>query len=412
MALKIVRYGNIKPPPGAQIDWGHPLAQALAGVFLASPQALSDAVSGRAWILGSSSYFTAEGYFCGTGTNNGAYIPWSFQSPDVSVFWHGHFLGGSSTNPALVGVEHNISDQSPWCCLSLSWVNSNTLTIFGNNLGFFGSLSTSFYPTYNIPYTIAASTARYISINGVVVSESSRITPYYGATAVMDVGNYVPVPSRYTNTVTYCAYVWNRLLTRDELMWLSVEPYAMFYTSPQTSYSFSFRTPQSFDSNNPTQKVAQFTPFDSLFKNELSPQLSFRNTYDTLVFPDSNPRFAVFQGFYPDIKFPRGIRIELLWMTSSTTTTQSCVWGARIEPVSTDTDLDIASFNEISYGYGNPNSVSGKLTSTTIDIVDKPEIQFLQPKTPFRLVILREANSMYDTLTANAELVAVKVYRI
>lgn len=413
MASKIVRYGNIKPPPGAQIDWGHPLAQGLTRAILFNSVFPIDIVCGMWPTTTAGSYrLGLVGVRFDSGANYIRYDHGPIFNPyseGAALFTRFSLLDTSVTNRYLVSCGAGSPPTYQEQAIIYGYVN-NTFEHWQN-------------PRFTIS-SVASGDTRFHQIGWYRLPGNTVVGFWDGAQTNSSNGTAVTMPSLWINSTPintdgpgaefdylYC-YRAGNIGSRTLASWLHAEPYDMFYTRPQTSYSFSFRTPQSFDSNNPTQKVAQFTPFDSLFKNELSPQLSYRNTYDTLVFPDSNPRFAVFQGFYPDIRFPRGIRVELLWMTPSTTTTQSCVWGARIEPVSTNTDLDVTSFNEISYGYGSPNSVSGKLTSTIIDIVDKPEIQFLQPKTPFRLVILREANSTYDTLTANAELVAVKVYRI
>jgi hypothetical protein len=98
-----------------------------------------------------------------------------------------------------------------------------------------------------------------------------------------------------------------------------------------------------------------------------------------------------------------GLKIRLIW-TATTATSGACVWDASLERMTTDIDTD--SFDTAASVTATTNGTSGvpnysEITLTTIDSVTAGD--------GFRLKINRDANNASDTMTGDAELLAVEI---
>ena len=132
--------------------------------------------------------------------------------------------------------------------------------------------------------------------------------------------------------------------------------------------------------------------------------LDTRNSIAVLDFDDATDEAAIFLGIIPEAAaLGSGLKIRLIW-TATTATSGDCVWDASLERMTTDIDTD--SFDTIASITATTNGTSGvpnysEITLTTIDSVTAGD--------GFRIKINRDANNASDTMTGDAELIAVEV---
>jgi hypothetical protein len=132
--------------------------------------------------------------------------------------------------------------------------------------------------------------------------------------------------------------------------------------------------------------------------------LDTRNSIAILDFDDATDESAIFLGVIPEAAvLGSGLKIRIIW-TATTATSGACVWDASLERMTTDIDTD--SFDTAASVTTTTNGTSGvpnysEITLTTIDSVTAGD--------GFRLKINRDANNGSDTMTGDAELIAVEV---
>jgi hypothetical protein len=154
-----------------------------------------------------------------------------------------------------------------------------------------------------------------------------------------------------------------------------------------------------------TKSLVRFTAL----KDNQPPATAFatldtRNSIAVLDFDDTTDESAIFVSICPQgADLSSGLLIRLIW-TATTATSGDCVWDASLERMTTDIDTD--SFDTAASVTATTNATSGvpnysTITLTTIDSVTVGD--------GFRLKINRDANNASDTMTGDAELIAVEI---
>jgi hypothetical protein len=132
--------------------------------------------------------------------------------------------------------------------------------------------------------------------------------------------------------------------------------------------------------------------------------LDTRNSIAVLDFDDATDESAVFVSIMPEgASLGSGLKIRLHWM-ATTATSGNVVWDVSLERMTTDLDTD--SFDTIASGTAAASGTSGILTVTEITLTT---IDSVTAGDGFRLKVTRDANNASDTMTGDAELVAVEV---
>ena len=132
--------------------------------------------------------------------------------------------------------------------------------------------------------------------------------------------------------------------------------------------------------------------------------LDTRNSIAVLDFDDTTDESAIFVSVCPQgANLASGLSITLIW-TASTATSGACVWDASLERMTTDIDTD--SFDTAASITATTNATSGVPNYSTITLTT---IDSLTAGDGFRLKINRDANNGSDTMTGDAELIAVEV---
>jgi hypothetical protein len=153
-----------------------------------------------------------------------------------------------------------------------------------------------------------------------------------------------------------------------------------------------------------TKTYAVFNALDNQPPATNFATLDTRNSIALLDFDDATDEDAIFLGVIPEAAvLGSGLKIRIIW-TATTATSGACVWDASLERMTTDIDTD--SFDTAASVTTTTNGTSGvpnysEITLTTIDSVTAGD--------GFRLKINRDANNGSDTMTGDAELIAVEI---
>jgi hypothetical protein len=132
--------------------------------------------------------------------------------------------------------------------------------------------------------------------------------------------------------------------------------------------------------------------------------LDTRNSIAVLDFDDTTDESAVFVSIIPEAaSLGSGLKIRLHWM-ATTATSGNVVWDVSLERMTTDLDSD--SFDTIASGTAAANGTSGILTVTEITLTT---IDSVTAGDGYRLKVTRDANNASDTMTGDAELIAVEI---
>lgn len=133
-----------------------------------------------------------------------------------------------------------------------------------------------------------------------------------------------------------------------------------------------------------------------------------RNSHIVLDFDSGTAESVCFTGVMPSHYAGGGITVDLTWMATSATS-GDVVWGASYEENDpNNVDLDADSFGTETTGTGTANGTSGKTTKTSLNI-SHANCGSPAAGDAFRLKIRRVAADGSDTMTGDAELLAVHV---
>jgi len=247
-----------KPPPGSQINRGHPLGQGLMGCFLLNEQGpllARNLHSGKTY--GPNGSFTWEskiqlGYAQVANANTEGIsdsLESFLQFPQrVTVMWRGSFNGTPNTNSSIAGATHNNTDSNPYLSYMI-WCDGSNRIAFGLNNGPFqqngGRAITTFTDGLVHNFVLSINT----SSTGAVNNQS-----LYSDNAYLEAGGAVSgsisynsdcrlligeasVAGRTANTNSECVYIWDRQLRSSDVSWLWYEPYCMIQPpGPRVSY--------------------------------------------------------------------------------------------------------------------------------------------------------------------------------
>jgi hypothetical protein len=153
--------------------------------------------------------------------------------------------------------------------------------------------------------------------------------------------------------------------------------------------------------------IQKFTPLDNQPPASNFATLDTRNSIAVLDFDDTTAESAVFVGVISaGAILTSGISVRIHWMATSATS-GDCRWSVAFEDMNTDLDTD--SFDTATAGNSAANGTSGvpstlTLTCTTIDSLVAGDF--------FRIKVTRDAANGGDTMTGDAELIAVEIRQV
>jgi hypothetical protein len=156
-----------------------------------------------------------------------------------------------------------------------------------------------------------------------------------------------------------------------------------------------------------TKTLARFSPLDNQPPSSNYATFDTRNSIAVLDFDASTAESAVFVGIVPEAAdFTTGIKVRIVWMATSATT-GNVIWTSAFERGNTDLDADSFATG-IDSSAAAANGTSGIVTTTSIDHSGS-EIDGLTAGDLFRVKITRKAADGSDTMTGDAEVIAVEI---
>lgn len=135
-----------------------------------------------------------------------------------------------------------------------------------------------------------------------------------------------------------------------------------------------------------------------------------RNSHPLLNFDAASAEDACFHGVIPAHYGGGGLTIIVIWM-AATATSGNAMWKAAMERLEAGgTDLDADSFATAqAAAAAAANATSGALTYTTVTMTSGAQMDSLAVGEAFRLKVTRDAANASDTMTGDAQLIAVHV---
>lgn len=158
------------------------------------------------------------------------------------------------------------------------------------------------------------------------------------------------------------------------------------------------------DSNNGTKTYGVWTAMQGQPPSSNYATIDSRNSIAVLDFDDSTDESVVFVGILPEAANVSSGLIAIVKWAATSATSGNVVWAAQLECEGTDIDSD--SFDTAATATGAANGTSGIPTSTSITM---SSIDSVTEGKLFRLKIYRDADNGSDTMTGDAELIAVEL---
>lgn len=153
-----------------------------------------------------------------------------------------------------------------------------------------------------------------------------------------------------------------------------------------------------------TKTYAVFTPMTSQPPATAYATLDTRNSIAVLDFDASTEESIFWVGVMPEsASLGSGLKVRIHWLATSGTS-GDVKWGAKFEAMTTDLDSD--SFDTETTGTSTTSGTSGIETVTEITCT---AIDSIAAGGMFRLSIARKAADGADTMTGDAEIVAVEL---
>jgi hypothetical protein len=156
-----------------------------------------------------------------------------------------------------------------------------------------------------------------------------------------------------------------------------------------------------------TKTLARFTALDNQPAAVSFATLDTRNSIAVLDFDDAATESSVFVGIIPEgADTSSGLLLRLNWM-ATTATSGDVRWSVAFEKCNTDLDSD--SFDTATAATAATNATSGIPTTTAITC---STVDSLVAGDLFRVRAQRLGGDGADTMTGDAELIAVEVQQV
>lgn len=158
----------------------------------------------------------------------------------------------------------------------------------------------------------------------------------------------------------------------------------------------------------PTKTLRVFSPLDNQPPASNFATLDTRNSVAVLDFDAATDESAVFVAVIPQAAtLTSGIKVRISWAATSATS-GDCVWAAQFEKT-TGEDIDADSFDTATTATTTTSGTSGVVNTTEITCTT---IDSLAAGDCYRIKIYRDADAAGDTMTGDAELVAVELQQV
>ena len=137
--------------------------------------------------------------------------------------------------------------------------------------------------------------------------------------------------------------------------------------------------------------------------------LDTRNGHPVLDFDASSDESAIFTCVLPRSYAGGGLTVYLHWAATSATS-GDVVWNAAFERIGEGSqDIDSDGFASAQAATATASGTSGNIDIQAITFTDGAQMDSVAVGESFRLKITRDADNGSDTMTGDAELVAVEI---
>ena len=132
-----------------------------------------------------------------------------------------------------------------------------------------------------------------------------------------------------------------------------------------------------------------------------------RNVHPLIDFDDTTDEYVVFRDVLPNAYDNSGLTVKLIWV-AATATSGNVVWNVAFERINDEGfDIDADGFATAQSATAAAPSTSGYAQYTSITFTDGAQMDSLAAGELFRIKVLRDADNASDTMTGDAELMAV-----
>lgn len=157
------------------------------------------------------------------------------------------------------------------------------------------------------------------------------------------------------------------------------------------------------------QTLAIFTPLNNEPPASAFATLDLRNGHPVLDFDAGVAENAIFTFVLPRNYGGGGLTVYIHWAATSAIT-GDCVWNAAFERIGEgQQDIDADGFATAQAATATAPATSGNVDIQAIPFTDGAQMDSLAVGEAFRLKITRDAANASDTMTGDAELVAVEI---
>lgn len=155
--------------------------------------------------------------------------------------------------------------------------------------------------------------------------------------------------------------------------------------------------------------LATFGPQDNIPPASFFATLDTRNGHLVLDFDASEDENAIFEGVLPRTYAGGGLTVYIHWAATSATS-GNCVWNAAFERIGEgQQDIDSDGFATAQTVTAAAPGTSGNVDIASIAFTDGAQIDSIAVGEVFRLKITRDADNGSDTMTGDAELLAIEI---
>lgn len=240
--MQIYAKRGLIPPGTPRINWSNQLSNGLTGAYLPSAHSnlgkIYDLTGlGATLVVQSAARYipTREGMALrSTAASTGAFATASTaQQPTTqgSIFWRGYHTANASANTIIAGVSFANTDTTPFDGLELFTASGGFVQATSNVAGVQvaagnGTVVINVLQDWGLSATTGGSLLLYGNGIQVATNAMSAGSITY-STPQMQIGTYMPQPTRLTNVVSFVTYTWNRALTALEQSSLHYDPYQL-----------------------------------------------------------------------------------------------------------------------------------------------------------------------------------------
>lgn len=155
--------------------------------------------------------------------------------------------------------------------------------------------------------------------------------------------------------------------------------------------------------------LVAFNPYNNEPPSAAFATINIRNNHPVLDFDAATDEDAIFTSVLPRNYSGGGLTVLLIWCAASATS-GDCVWNAAIERDDDGgLDIDADSFAAAQAVTSTAPGTSGVLKYSSITFTSGAQMDSLAAGEAFRIKITRDANNGSDTMTGDAQLVAVEI---